>query len=640
RRSRWQALLAVIMLLVTLLPSSMAADPWDDTQLPQAVDGKEARSSSPTYRSDPPWPEPGVGIPGHYADWALISSPLEYQTRGWHIFPLTMDNGSLEVLAVEDSSRAYRYVQEGQVLRQTRYSPLDVSAWTWNAMMAREAGGRDVLLVETHEVEVHSYWADDLTYRSTLHRSSRILGTGDWDGDGYEDVWLWTTTGLVMVLNLTSGHLAATSKALHTYYIRNCAVADVDGDGCDELVILESDGLAVYDGPVLERDVVASFPHDYQVNRIKAVPREGKLPLIVGFTYYSVGVAWLDLETGNSSMMDTDIDDVLDVVYPQGPDAAGTPRIYLTRESEVVRRVHLLTNNTTTHDLGGSDWLGRLVLVGEPGNASSVLVLNRNTDLKLLATDDLRTLASTVPGPYEGRLLAQGGDLRAKGLDGDALVFNRGIHLMDMEEGMVETLVERVYNARAALWSRGPGGRDSLFVLTDSGSESDLLRFHVDNGTLVLDRTTTFIGTAGWMGLFISPSGTEWLLLVTGSNLQAIDPIEPSLAGVAVDTFRVPALGDVDGDGVPELLYYDGDASVRCLNITNRSLEWSLNVTAPVETMLVGEVDGDPDPEIVISYTGGHLEVLDGPTRQIEVSTNGSLDNVTSMTVGDVDVDG
>ena len=640
RRSRWQVMLAIIMLLVTLLPPSTVADPWNDMQLPHEVDDGEARSSASSHRSDPPWPEPGVGIPGHYADWALISSPLAYLARGWYMFPLTTDNGSLEVLAVEDSSRAYRYVQEGQVLRQTRYSPLDVSAWTWNAMVAKEGSGRDVLLVETQEDEVHSYWADDLTFRSTLHRASHILGTGDWDGDGYEDVWLRTTTGLLMVLNVTTGHLAASSKALQTDYYPGTDVADVDGDGHDELVAIEYDGLAVYDGPVLERDVVASFPPSYQVTRINVVPREGQLPLVVGFRYWDEGVAWLDLETGNSSMMDTDIEGVLDVVYPQGPDAVGTPRIYLTRQSKVVRRVHLITNITTTIDLGSSDHLGRMALVGEPGNASSVLVLNENTDLALLATDDLRTLASTAPGPYEGRLLAQGGDLRAKGLDGDALVFNRGIHLMDMEEGMVETLVERVYNARAALWSRGPGGRDSLFVLTDSGSESDLLRFHVDNGTLVLDRTTTYIGTAGWMGLFISPSGTEWLLLVTGSNLQAIDPIESSSAGVAVDTFRVPALGDVDGDGVPELLYYDGNASVRCLNITNRSLEWSLNITAPVETMLVGEVDGDPDPEIVISYTGGHLEVLDGPTRQVEVSTNGSLDNVTSMTVGDVDVDG
>ena len=106
RRSRWQALLAVIMLLVTLLPSSMAADPWDDTRFPNEVDDGEARSSASSHRSDgsqrsgPPWPEPGVGIPSHYADWALISSPLWYQEEAWYMFPLTSGNGGLEVLAV------------------------------------------------------------------------------------------------------------------------------------------------------------------------------------------------------------------------------------------------------------------------------------------------------------------------------------------------------------------------------------------------------------------------------------------------------------------------------------------------------------------------------------------------------------
>jgi hypothetical protein len=65
-----------------------------------------------------------------------------------------------------------------------------------------------------------------------------------------------------------------------------------------------------------------------------------------------------------------------------------------------------------------------------------------------------------------------------------------------------------------------------------------------------------------------------------------------------------------------------------------------MGVNSTVETMLVGQVDEDPDPELVISYAGGHMEIRDGPTREVEVDTNGTMDNVTSITVGDVDSDG
>ena len=95
----------------------------------------------------------------------------------------------------------------------------------------------------------------------------------------------------------------------------------------------------------------------------------------------------------------------------------------------------------------------------------------------------------------------------------------------------------------------------------------------------------------------------------------------------------------MDGDGVPELLHQDGEA-LRCFNVTDRSWEWDITLNASVETMLVGDVDGDATPELVISYAGGHLEVRDGPTRTLEVDTNGTLDDVTSMTTGDVDSDG
>ena len=158
---------------------------------------------------------------------------------------------------------------------------------------------------------------------------------------------------------------------------------------------------------------------------------------------------------------------------------------------------------------------------------------------------------------------------------------------------------------------------DSLFVLTDSGHDTYLMRYHVDNGTLVMNRTRAFYERASWIGLFSPPVGNETLLLVSESGLHNVDPVSMTITLRLAGTIENPTLGDMDGDGVPELLYVGRDGNLRCVDLAAGSWEWKLNLTAPVETLLVGEVDGDGDPELVISYTGGHLEVLDGPTRQV-----------------------
>jgi uncharacterized repeat protein (TIGR01451 family) len=94
---------------------------------------------------------------------------------------------------------------------------------------------------------------------------------------------------------------------------------------------------------------------------------------------------------------------------------------------------------------------------------------------------------------------------------------------------------------------------------------------------------------------------------------------------------RQMRLADCDGNGAQELLI-SSDTTVAAYNPINQQLLWKL--TSYGGDFSVGNVDGDPQPEIVLS-TG---YVLNGTTRAVEWSYSAGFGSM--MEAGDIDGDG
>jgi len=105
-----------------------------------------------------------------------------------------------------------------------------------------------------------------------------------------------------------------------------------------------------------------------------------------------------------------------------------------------------------------------------------------------------------------------------------------------------------------------------------------------------------------------------------------------------------PAIGDVDSDGLPEVIVLSEDGSVYALNGENGDTAWVSEVgvnsaSAPV----LADFDEDGKLEIVIRSSGDSLFVLKGEDGQKETGRYyalGALSNDRSPAVGDIDGDG
>ncbi|BDG05426.1 FG-GAP repeat domain-containing protein [Anaeromyxobacter oryzae] len=103
--------------------------------------------------------------------------------------------------------------------------------------------------------------------------------------------------------------------------------------------------------------------------------------------------------------------------------------------------------------------------------------------------------------------------------------------------------------------------------------------------------------------------------------------------------YASPALADLDGDGVPEVVW--GASDVVALRASDGALLWrapgSGRVWAPIA---VADLDGDGKPEIVVGRNGDLLTVY-GPDGQVRWSRNPfGAGELRSVAVADLDGDG
>ncbi|MCU1350969.1 MAG: repeat-containing protein [Acidimicrobiales bacterium] len=88
-------------------------------------------------------------------------------------------------------------------------------------------------------------------------------------------------------------------------------------------------------------------------------------------------------------------------------------------------------------------------------------------------------------------------------------------------------------------------------------------------------------------------------------------------AGGTDETFSTPALADITGDGIPELVVAGNDGAVTAW-YTDGRLKWKVQAGGPVLTSpVIADVGGDGKKDVVVGTMSGGVVWIDGPTGRI-----------------------
>jgi len=148
----------------------------------------------------------------------------------------------------------------------------------------------------------------------------------------------------------------------------------------------------------------------------------------------------------------------------------------------------------------------------------------------------------------------------------------------------------------------------------------------------------------------IDGDGTKELLVGDGQwgSIRAYDPLTLQLKG----TMQNPEHGvtqiavvDLDGDGKPELLWGAGASSsgpdyLYVVNWATKQIVWqNIDLTGPFIGPVIGDLDGDGEPEIVFAstmsesgYRSGRIIVIDGKTLKVRAISPGVADLIYAWT--------
>ena len=101
------------------------------------------------------------------------------------------------------------------------------------------------------------------------------------------------------------------------------------------------------------------------------------------------------------------------------------------------------------------------------------------------------------------------------------------------------------------------------------------------------------------------------------------------------------AIGDIDGDGLLEVVFGSNDGYVYALNGEDGSLLWSYRTNGPVwSSPSLGDIDGDGLLEVVFGSNDGYVYALNGEDGSLLWNFNASGIVTISPTIIDVDSDG
>ena len=107
-------------------------------------------------------------------------------------------------------------------------------------------------------------------------------------------------------------------------------------------------------------------------------------------------------------------------------------------------------------------------------------------------------------------------------------------------------------------------------------------------------------------------------------SLTAVGTVTRTLGGNHMTTgtteaFSTPAIADVNGDGVPDLVIAGLDGVVEAVRLPSRTRIWQVNVgrTAIQSSPAVADINRDGRADVIVGTMDGRVLWLDGPTGQI-----------------------
>ncbi len=101
----------------------------------------------------------------------------------------------------------------------------------------------------------------------------------------------------------------------------------------------------------------------------------------------------------------------------------------------------------------------------------------------------------------------------------------------------------------------------------------------------------------------------------TFSGVSSLVQLWSASLSAATGRYSGPAVFDVTGDGIPDIVVGDNSGYVRCFNGPDGTVHWSRYFGSSVySTPAVGDIDGNPSTVEVAVVVGSNLYVLEGAT--------------------------
>ena len=494
--------------------------------------------------------------------------------------------------------------------------------------------GYDDLACDNGSGDVYIYYGDstgpfasnDIIYGVDANFGERIAGGLDIDGDGYNDLIAWDESGGTHYYSLfdgTSSGINTTAKATinapsgasSSWYGYVAPAGNLDGDGYDEFVVHTSSEAYVFEG---SSSGITSSPI---VSLTGPSDPEG-----LGYAVESLG----DVDGDG-------YDDVAIGAY-QNNSSTGSVYVYMGASSGLESSATLTLNGSAASDRFGrslagdcdlnGDGLGDLA-VGATHAASSYgeVTVYRNTG-STFAASPIATLSGTSTSASFGYAIDCAGDVNADGYD-----------------DLIVGAYNESTNGMAYIFEGGSSGPSSVASASLSPTSTSDLEFGQDvagvgdmNGdgyddvVVAYDRNNTY----GYYDYYESNA----FGVPTSRSGSKSDYLSPSSSSsYRIYEVNVEGVGDIDGDGTPDLLLRGSYGAAWCSAVSGSC---TTITTSSVDSIgAAGDVDADGYADVLVDdqlYVGSST----GVTYKTGFSSLRPQNNEPTAvgTAGDVNGDG